>query len=111
MSMAITIWHVMSRSFPYESTTFLNSMEFMDAVTENGKKWTSLRIMVLYNGIVTSELFHLGLRPDMSKLWEECPESLKLFIQKCWDKDPKRRPSMQEIVKFLNGINKKLIWS
>lgn len=49
----------------------------------------------------TFELINLGLRPDMSELRKECPEKLKDFIERCWDADPEKRPTMQEIVDFL----------
>lgn len=36
-----------------------------------------------------------GLRPPLS--FDQCPEKLKKLIERCWDKNPSRRPTFAEI--------------
>src|SRR5436853_111287 len=48
-----------------------------------------------------------GRRPQIR---EEIPEALKELIKKCWDANPKDRPSIDEVdITINNFINKKLI--
>lgn len=34
-----------------------------------------------------------------------CPSNLAKMMKQCWDKDPKRRPEMRDVVNMLEAIN------
>lgn len=42
-------------------------------------------------------------RPELSKdnVIGGCPESLIKLTKKCWDGDPEKRPTMDEVIKVL----------
>jgi len=42
-----------------------------------------------------------GLRPNLDKV--EAPQEIKNLIGKCWDAEPKNRPTVQELEKTLRG--------
>lgn len=41
-----------------------------------------------------------GKRPTIPSM---CPEELRTMIQSCWQENAKQRPSMDDIVSFLNA--------
>lgn len=45
---------------------------------------------------------HKGLRPTISP---KCHPGLAQLIRKCWDADPRRRPTMEECVTILKSLN------
>ena len=42
-----------------------------------------------------------GLRPEMPK---HINEEIKTLIQECWQLEPSKRPTFQQILSFLNDI-------
>src|SRR3954468_19806097 len=47
-----------------------------------------------------------GLRPNLDAV--PIPQSLKDLIKKCWDPDPKRRPSARELEEVIYGWQKEI---
>lgn len=41
------------------------------------------------------------LRPSLNDLIFECPEQINILMLECWDKSPKKRPSMKGILDIL----------
>ncbi|OMO78204.1 hypothetical protein CCACVL1_14578 [Corchorus capsularis] len=49
--------------------------------------------------------------PDFVKNWrpeipEYCPKALANLMQQCWDRDPRKRPEMEQVVLMLEAIDK-----
>ena len=42
-----------------------------------------------------------GVRPEIPK---NCPSRLRKLMQRCWDEDPKKRPSMSKVVSELENV-------
>eukprot|EP01120_Amphizonella_sp_Union-15-10_P006358 TRINITY_DN2020_c0_g1_i1.p1 TRINITY_DN2020_c0_g1~~TRINITY_DN2020_c0_g1_i1.p1 ORF type:complete len:534 (+),score=75.00 TRINITY_DN2020_c0_g1_i1:103-1602(+) len=76
-SWAIVLWVILERKEPYE--------ELADDDTET----------------VIKKLVWDNYRPEIS---EDCPEDLKSLIVQCWDDDPEKRPSFDEVLQLLDHI-------
>ncbi|XP_065875262.1 serine/threonine-protein kinase 54-like isoform X2 [Euphorbia lathyris] len=50
----------------------------------------------------TSAVVYGDLRPEVPKC---CPKSVAKVMKSCWDKDPNKRPEMEEVVSMLEGID------
>ncbi|XP_032595157.2 mitogen-activated protein kinase kinase kinase 7-like [Drosophila grimshawi] len=78
-SLGITIWEVLVRKIPFEE-----------------------QVEKSYNIMLLRDIDENDLRPPLKDLTDaECPDDIQTLIQKCWDKDPKKRPSLQGIVDIL----------
>ncbi len=54
------------------------------------------------NGVqVSVQVYSKGLRPNIP---EYCPKEYAQLIRECWDTDPTKRPSFQDIVKRLEAM-------
>jgi serine/threonine protein kinase len=58
---------------------------------------------------LTSAVVSQGLRPALALPESGSPPSLMSLIQRCWDPDPKQRPSFEDIIQELNAIQKHLV--
>ncbi|XP_071684335.1 protein kinase and PP2C-like domain-containing protein isoform X4 [Lolium perenne] len=58
---------------------------------------------------LTSAVVSQGLRPALALPESGSPPSLLSLIQRCWDPDPKQRPSFEDIIQELNAIQKHLV--
>jgi len=45
-----------------------------------------------------------GVRPDQEAIPENCPKLLRALMLRCWDQDPRQRPSFTQIVKELEPM-------
>mmetsp|Transcript_21421 Transcript_21421/g.49699 ORF Transcript_21421/g.49699 Transcript_21421/m.49699 type:complete len:714 (-) Transcript_21421:279-2420(-) len=75
-SYAVLLWEIFHCKVPYAET--------------------GLDQMALAKGV-----FQKDMRPTMSR---SCPKEIQQLIVACWDKDPNKRPSFHDVVKFLNSI-------
>ncbi|CAD8171189.1 unnamed protein product [Paramecium pentaurelia] len=78
-SYAIVIWEICCRETPYKQLS-TNPPAIM-------------KLVAVDNG-----------RPDMNLIQAGCPIFLKELMIKCWDKDPTKRPSFQEVSQYLKGF-------
>lgn len=53
---------------------------------------------------LTAAIVSSGLRPDLAELGLHLPKSLLSLIQKCWEADPSKRPSSDNVVLELESI-------
>ena len=44
-----------------------------------------------------------GKRPTIPS---DCPIQIKNLIQRCWNQEAKQRPTMQQIIEYLENLNK-----
>ncbi|KAI4342728.1 hypothetical protein MLD38_027315 [Melastoma candidum] len=51
---------------------------------------------------VSSAVVRENLRPEIPRC---CPGILANIMRKCWDKNPEKRPEMEEVVRMLEGID------
>ncbi|XP_047059370.1 protein kinase and PP2C-like domain-containing protein isoform X1 [Lolium rigidum] len=58
---------------------------------------------------LTSAVVSQGLRPALALPESGSPPSFLSLIQRCWDPDPKQRPSFEDIIQELNAIQKHLV--
>lgn len=49
-----------------------------------------------------SAVIYEDKRPEIP---DRCPNNLAKMMKQCWDKDPKRRPEMREVVNMLEAID------
>ncbi|EDW23738.1 GL23779 [Drosophila persimilis] len=73
-SWAMTLWEILSRRQPY------------------GNLITHYQVTM---AVITGE------RPPLDQVRVDCPEHIKLLMRDCWDMDPSRRHSMQDVVTVL----------
>jgi serine/threonine protein kinase len=74
-------------------TIFKQELPFRDLIIESGE-WGLMKLIV-----------DKGLRPDIEKL-EDCPNSLKKLMVRCWNKQPQMRPrGFKEIQRILNNVS------
>ncbi|CAD8180500.1 unnamed protein product [Paramecium pentaurelia] len=78
-SYAIVLWEICCRQTPYKQLS-TNPPAIM-------------KLVAVDNG-----------RPDLNLIQTGCPTFLKELMIKCWDKDPVKRPSFQEILQYLRGF-------
>ncbi|RWS12919.1 mitogen-activated protein kinase kinase kinase 7-like protein [Dinothrombium tinctorium] len=60
--------------------------------------WQVLSRQIPYENMTSYQIMwavHVGQRPPLLK---NCPKPIELLITRCWDKDPKMRPSIAEVV-------------
>jgi serine/threonine protein kinase len=76
-SFGIILWEIYTRIKPYENIPDLSTDTFFD------------------------NILNIKLRPIIP---EDCPAKIKSLITKCWDADPKVRPSFSNIVDRLQEI-------
>ncbi|GAM26893.1 hypothetical protein SAMD00019534_100680 [Acytostelium subglobosum LB1] len=77
-SYGMVIWELITREIPFE--------EYFEEY-----KW---------NSVIEDKVTH-GLRPTIPK---ECPEQFANLIQDCWQEDPRRRPSFEDIITQLQQM-------
>ncbi|KAM0849445.1 hypothetical protein ACQ4PT_053725 [Festuca glaucescens] len=58
---------------------------------------------------LTSAVVSQGLHPALALPELGSPPSLLSLIQRCWDPDPKQRPSFEDIIQELNAIQKHVV--
>ncbi|PSS26861.1 Serine/threonine-protein kinase [Actinidia chinensis var. chinensis] len=51
---------------------------------------------------LTSAVVYKNLRPEIPRC---CPRELANVMKKCWDRDPKKRPEMRDVVGMLEAIH------
>ncbi|CAD8077038.1 unnamed protein product [Paramecium primaurelia] len=78
-SYAIVLWEICCRETPYKQLS-TNPPAIM-------------KLVAVDNG-----------RPDLNLIQTGCPTFIKELMIKCWDKDPVKRPSFQEILQYLRGF-------
>ncbi|CAD8189712.1 unnamed protein product [Paramecium octaurelia] len=79
-SFAIVLWEICCRETPYKQLS-TNPPAIM-------------KLVAVDNG-----------RPDLSLIQVGCPIFLKELMIKCWDKDPTKRPTFQEVLQYLRGFS------
>lgn len=57
---------------------------------------------------LTAAIVSQGLRPALALPESGAPPTLLSLIQRCWDPDPEKRPSFQDIIDELNIVQKHL---
>ena len=60
---------------------------------------------------LTAAVVSQGLRPALALPKSGVPSVLLSLIQRCWDSDPEKRPSFENIIDELNIIQKHLVSS
>lgn len=60
---------------------------------------------------LTAAVVSQGLRPALALPKSGVPPTLLSLIQRCWDRDPEKRPSFENIIDELNIIQKHLVSS
>ncbi|CAO2179638.1 unnamed protein product [Urochloa humidicola] len=60
---------------------------------------------------LTAAVVSQGLRPAVALPKFGVPSTLLSLIQSCWDPDPEKRPSFENIIDELNIIQNHLVWS
>ncbi|CAD8083040.1 unnamed protein product [Paramecium sonneborni] len=78
-SYAIVLWEICCRETPYKQLS-TNPPAIM-------------KLVAVDNG-----------RPDLSLIQTGCPLFIKELMIKCWDKDPQKRPSFQDVIQYLKGF-------
>ncbi|CAK74126.1 unnamed protein product (macronuclear) [Paramecium tetraurelia] len=78
-SYAIVLWEICCRETPYKQLS-TNPPAIM-------------KLVAVDNG-----------RPDLSLIQVGCPIFMKELMIKCWDKDPTKRPTFQEVSQYLRGF-------
>ena len=78
-SYGIIIWEICTREMPYEC---INDKE-----------------TILYRVCFKNE------RPSLKRLGNDTPEKFKELMIKCWDQDPNKRPSFENIIQFIEEID------
>jgi len=58
---------------------------------------------------LTAAVVSQGLRPALALPKSGVPSVLLSLIQRCWDSDPEKRPSFENIIDELNIIQKHLV--
>ena len=78
-SYGIIIWEICTREMPYEC---INDKE-----------------TILYRVCFKNE------RPSLKRLGNDTPDKFKELMVKCWDQDPNKRPSFENIIQFIEEID------
>ncbi|CAD6238358.1 unnamed protein product [Miscanthus lutarioriparius] len=58
---------------------------------------------------LTAAIVSQGLRPALALPESGAPPTLLSLIQRCWDPDPEKRPSFEDIIDELNTVQKHLV--
>ena len=84
-SFAITAWEVLTTRLPYHN--------------ELGEIVHDVLTLKAMNALVRG-----SLRPDLSAVRADCPQSLVALLQRCWQSEPRERPTMLAAVAEIGRI-------
>ena len=90
-SFGIVCWELASRKLPFYE--YRSYKEYCDPVTEE---------IIPFQ--IKEAIIHKNLRPTMPPKDENVPLEFEEIIQKCFLKDPKKRPSFDEIILILEDL-------
>lgn len=93
------VWEIMARKLPFSHLPNPKSAYAVLGAAEQGEL-----LGKFLPSAVSYKFSEIGIRPPIDAVRPDCWEGIKHLIQRCWNKDPALRPSMQKVERYLGKL-------